>query len=297
MNNLTNPNYLKSFLKQSGLKPKHYLGQNFLVDEDVLQEIIATAQLKKSDTVLEVGPGLGVLTQELVKHAGKVIAVEKDERMVELLRQELPPTPSLIKEGVEKPPDKRGSYILVNQDILKFHLDKHIFGPYKVVANIPYYLTSHLIKYFLEQKNKPQLMVLVVQKEVGERVVAQPGELSVLGISVQFFADAEIAAVVPKESFWPIPKVDSAILRIEPKEKYPEVTDHKLFFRIIKTAFAGKRKQIHNTLANLHLSKEKVFEILTEAKINPSDRPQELGLQEWVRLCKLIADSLELIEK
>ena len=328
MNNLTDPNYLKSFLKRSGLKPRHYLGQNFLVDESVLAKIVTTAQLKKSDTVLEVGPGIGTLTVELLKRAGKVIAVEKDERMMQVLRGTFGGSAAGIGErlalsGRTTPPndDTRSAddqrLTVIHQDILKFNLGQYIQGPYKVVANIPYYLTSHLIRYFLGQKNKPRLLVLMVQKEVGERVVAKPGKLSILGISVQAFADAEIVQrrsispsprrgilppahprhwirrvdgdgfgneqlpfIVPKTSFWPQPEVDSVIIKITPKEKYPKIADHKLFFSIVKQAFAGKRKQIKNTIRN--------SEALKAAGIDPKARPQDLSIEDWIKLYQAI---------
>ena len=243
-------------------KPKKSLGQNFLVDENVLGEIVAVAELKNTDTVLEVGPGLGVLTKELIKRAGKVIAVEKDIRLSEDLNS---------KSEIRNP-----NLQIINQDILRFHLDKYIPGQYKVVANIPYYLTSKLFQYFLEQKNKPTLMVLMVQKEVGERVVAKPGELSVLGISVQIYSDAEIVSYVSKQSFWPVPKVDSVVLKIVPKNKYPEIDDQKKFFSIVKRAFTGKRKQIKNTIGDI--------EILNKAGIDPTLRPQDLSLEDWIKL-------------
>ncbi|MBI2356212.1 MAG: 16S rRNA (adenine(1518)-N(6)/adenine(1519)-N(6))-dimethyltransferase [Candidatus Doudnabacteria bacterium] len=307
MNNLTDPEYIKQLFKQHGLRPRHYLGQNFLVDEEVLAEVVETAALSKNDTVLEVGPGIGTLTVELAKRAKKVIAVEKDERMVEILHHTLsdlisplgtrgekggleakrlnltPPTPSYSKRGLPNAGDPESSsglreVKLINQDILRFNLEKEIKGPYKVVANIPYYLTSNLLRHFLTQKNKPSLLVLMVQKEVGERIVAPAGELSILGISVQVFSDAEIAASVSKNSFWPKPKVDSVILRIEPRIKYPQITDYGLFFRILKIAFAGKRKQIKNTIRNQ--------EALQKAKINPTSRPQDLTIEQWVGLYK-----------
>lgn len=269
MNLLTDLNYLKSLFQRHGLKPKDYLGQNFLIDEAALKAIIAAADLKTSDTVLEVGPGAGTLTVELVSRAGKVVAVEKDEQILK------------IQDVEDAPPQNKDSpLMLINQDILKFNLDQHITGPYKVVANIPYYLTSHLIKYFLEQKNQPQLLVLMVQKEVGERIVAKPGQLSVLGISVQFFADAEIMAGVPKTSFWPVPEVDSVIIKIIPRVKYSEIKEHASFFRLIKQAFAGKRKQIKNTIKNPAA--------LRQAGIAPAARPQELSIDDWVRLYQAI---------
>lgn len=268
--NYQDPISIKNYLHSAGLRPKQYLGQNFLVDEIALQEIVDAAEIKKSDLVLEVGPGLGVLTQELASKAARVVTVEKDRTLLPLLKDFL----SEYK-NVE----------IINQDILKFHVKEKITGKYKVVANIPYYLTSFLLQYFLMQENKPTSMVLMIQKEVGERVVASAGELSILGISVQLFADAEIMAVVPKTSFWPVPKVDSVILKIIPKKKYPKIKDEKLFFRIVKVAFAGKRKQIHNTLATgFNLSKEQVRSWLEGSNIDHSARPQDLELTQWEAL-------------
>ena len=279
MNQLLDRDYLKTFLRNSGLRPKDYLGQNFLVNAEALQNIIRAADIKPSDTVLEVGPGLGVLTEELAKRAGKVIAVEKDPRLVRILQ-----TTST----------KVTIVTFVEGDILKFRPEEHITGPYKVVANIPYYLTSKLFQFLLEKNNPPVSLVLMVQKEVGERVVAAPGELSILGISVQVYADAEIKAQVSKTSFWPVPEVDSVILKITPRNKYPEIQDKKLFFRIVKIAFAGKRKQIHNTLASgLHLEKEKVSELLTRSGIDGALRPQDLKIEQWIELYKQIGESAE----
>jgi 16S rRNA (adenine1518-N6/adenine1519-N6)-dimethyltransferase len=251
-------------------KPKHHLGQNFLADKEVLQKIIEIAELKSSDTVLEVGPGTGVLTEELLKTAKEVWAVEKDEKLFLHLKNQFS-----LEDKLK----------LVNQDILRFHLERNIPGDYKVVANIPYYLTSKLLQHFLEQKNPPKLLVLMVQKEVGERVVAAPGELSILGLSVQIYADAEIAAHVSRKSFWPVPEVDSAILKITPTNKYPQIKDKELFFRIIKIAFAGKRKQILNSLKNgLKLSREEIEKILAAAGIQIQSRPQDLTIDQWISL-------------
>ena len=151
-----------------------------------------------------------------------------------------------------------------------------------MVANIPYYLTSKLIQHFLEQGNPPEVLVFMVQKEVGERVIAKAGELSILGISVQIYADAEIVSFVPKTSFWPVPKVDSVVLKITPKNKYPEITDKKLFFRIVKTAFAGKRKQIKNTIRDP--------KALKQAGIDPTARPQDIEIEQWIELYEGISN-------
>lgn len=274
MRNLTNPEYIKQFFKHHGFRPKDYMGQNFLVDETVLGKIIAAAKLTDQDTVLEVGPGLGVLTEELVKKAHRVIAVEKDKKLFKLLNYELRITNS--KSAIR-------NIQLINQDILHFNLEKEIIGSYKVVANIPYYLTSHLIQVLLTAKHKPALIVLLVQKEVAERMTAVPGEMSLLGVSVQFFSQAEIISTVSRASFWPEPEVDSAIIKFEPKNKFPQVKDEQLFFRIVKAGFAGKRKQLHNTLsAGLHLNKNETNFLLEQSGISPDLRAQNLSLTQWV---------------
>lgn len=274
MNILTDPSSLKDLMRSLNLRPKDYMGQNFLVSEEVLQEIVDVAEIKKDETIVEIGPGLGVLTGELVKVAGKVIAIEKDKKFVPLLRKAYRENKNLE---------------IIESDVLKFNFEK-ITGEYKIVANIPYYLTSHLIQMLLALKHKPNKIVLMVQKEVGERLVAEAGELSLLGISVQMFADVFIAVAVPKENFWPKPKVDSCVVVIEPKEKYSEISNLDLFFRMLKIAFAGKRKQIHNTLANgFKWSREEIDEILLKAKINAQMRPQELEISQWVSLYEVIS--------
>jgi 16S rRNA (adenine1518-N6/adenine1519-N6)-dimethyltransferase len=271
MNILTDPEHLKNLLRQFKLRPKEDLGQNFLISEQVLDEIVQIAQIKKSDTIIEVGPGLGVLTQELVKKSENVLAVEKDKRFITLLKKYFRSEKNLQ---------------IIEQDALRFNFE-NIKGDYKIVANIPYYLTSHLLQVLLALKHTPSRMVLMVQKEVAERLTAKPGALSILGISVQIFADVSIEANVPKENFWPKPKVDSCIILIQPKIKFPEIRDQKLFFRILKIAFAGKRKQIHNTLANgLNLTKNEIEKLLSDSKIDSSSRPQELTIEEWIRLYK-----------
>ena len=274
MNQLTNPAFIKDLFRHYQVRPKDYLGQNFLIDEIALDDIVSAADLKKTDTVVEVGPGLGVLTQQLSERAGQVIAIEKDRFMMEILDVNL--------KGLK-------NVKFHNMDVLRFNVDKHMRGPYKVVANIPYYLTSHLFQYFLGFKNKPEAMVLLVQKEVGERVCAQPGDMSVLAVSVQLLSDPQIIAQVDRRSFWPIPKVNSVVLKIVPKNKFPEVTDEKRFFRIVKVAFAAKRKQLHNNLSNgLGLSHEQVTAWLAQNKIDPKNRAEDLSMQDWVSLYKAL---------
>ncbi|MGE5392684.1 MAG: 16S rRNA (adenine(1518)-N(6)/adenine(1519)-N(6))-dimethyltransferase RsmA [Candidatus Saccharibacteria bacterium] len=259
----------KARLKSAGLKPKEYLGQNFLIDEEALAEAVGSAGLTAKDTVLEVGPGLGVLTEKLAQEAGRVVAVEKDPRLMGLLRARFKPM-----KNVE----------IVPGDILKFHVAKTIPGAYKVVANIPYYLTSKLISVLLEQEHRPELMVIMVQKEVAQRITAKPGNLSILSLSVNFFAQAEIIRLVPKESFWPKPEVDSAIIRIRSKATLPDV-DRKFFFRLLHLAFSGKRKQIHNTLGKaLDIPRPMLDGILSSLGLDSTVRPQELSLSQWLEL-------------
>lgn len=270
MNQLANPQFIKELFRHYGIAPKHYLGQNFLVDEIVLDEIVSAARLAPSDTVVEVGPGLGVLTQELCIRAGKVIAVEKDRTMLDILDVNL--------QGVK-------NVKVTNQDVLRMDFAREVKGKYKVVANIPYYLTNHLFQFFLGQANRPQLMVFLVQKEVAERVSAQPGEMSLLAAAVQLDADVEIMAEAGRSSFWPAPKVDSAVIRVTPRAKFPEVVDRKLFFRILKVAFAARRKQLHNNLANgLGLPPEAVGGWLGSCAIDPKSRAQDLSLDQWACL-------------
>jgi 16S rRNA (adenine1518-N6/adenine1519-N6)-dimethyltransferase len=272
MNPLIDPDYIKRQL--GGRRPNEFFGQNFLVDEEVLSSIVKAGEIKKTDTILEIGPGLGVLTLELAARAKAVIAVEKDRNLIPALKRNLKEFKNLT---------------VLNDDILKLHLEKYITGPYKVIANIPYYLSSHLFQYLLNLEHKPDLIVLLVQKEVGERIVALPGKLSILGISVQIKADASVQAFVPRQSFWPVPKVDSVIITIKPKNKYPQIDDEKLFFRIVKIAFASKRKQIHNTLkTGLKLSNDEVKNLLDSAQIGFESRPQELALNDWIQLYKIV---------
>ncbi|HYC79527.1 MAG TPA: 16S rRNA (adenine(1518)-N(6)/adenine(1519)-N(6))-dimethyltransferase RsmA [Candidatus Binatia bacterium] len=272
MNQLTQPNFIKDLFRHYQLKPKDYMGQNFLVDEIALDDIVSAADLKKTDIVVEVGPGVGVLTQQLAQRAGQVISIEKDRTLLDVLDLNL---------------KEYQNVKVINQDVLRVDLGKLVKDPYKVVANIPYYLTSHLFQFFLAQENKPQLMVLLVQKEVGERVTAKPGEMSLLAVSVQLFAKPVMLQIVDRNSFWPSPKVDSVILKLTPHEIRPEIDDEKLFFRIVKVGFAGKRKQLHNNLSNgLKLNTTDVYSLLETVKIDPKSRAQDLSLQDWINLCE-----------
>lgn len=260
-------------LRRYGLRPKQSLAQNFLADERFLADIIGAAELTASDAVLEVGPGLGILTDELAAHAGRVVAVELDDRLVGLLRQEFADRPHVS---------------IVHGDILELNPAQTAgAGAYKVVANLPYYITSAALRHLLETSRPPCLAVLMVQKEVAERICAKPGDMSLLALSVQFFARPQIVRLVPAEAFYPPPKVDSAILRLD---VYPEPVVRDVrpdrYFTVARAGFGQRRKQLGNSLsANLGLPKETVRDALLHCDIDPRRRPETLTLEEWRAVC------------
>jgi 16S rRNA (adenine1518-N6/adenine1519-N6)-dimethyltransferase len=268
---------LKKLLNDYGLKPNKTFGQNFLLDEIVLQDMVDVAKVNDKDTVIEVGPGITNLTKFLLDKAGQVVAIEKDDQFISLLN-------SLKKKN------KHFSYI--KDDVLLVDLEELTkdFSDYKVVANIPYYVTGKIIQKFLAAKNKPQSMTMLMQKEVAQNLTAKPGNLNLLAISVQLHGEAKLVEVVPARSFFPAPKVDSAVVHIElyKKPKY-KVEDEKFFYKVLKACFMGKRKQIHNTLTNnLGLDKKNVEDILQQCGIQPTTRPQQLSIAQWLDLVALI---------
>ena len=250
-------------------RTKKSLGQHWLFDELSLNAMVRVANMTNTDTVLEVGPGLGTLTKKLCQTADKVVAVELDDELAPRLADEV----------------RADNLEVIHQSILDFDVSTMSKG-YKVVANIPYYLTSHLIRQLLEAENKPTTMVLLVQKEVAERVVAQAGHHSMLSVSVQFYAEADLCEQVPARLFTPPPKVDSQIVRITPRTQplFPGVNEEN-FFKIVRAGFSEKRKKLRSSLSGaLHFSKVEVDEWLKQAGISPDARAQELGLQEWHQL-------------
>jgi 16S rRNA (adenine1518-N6/adenine1519-N6)-dimethyltransferase len=260
---------IKLFLKKYGFQPNHLLGQNFLLNELTLEKIADAAEIQPEDQIMEIGSGIGNLTKLLAEKSAMVLAVEKDERYLPILKDELG---GQLDSKVK----------LVFADVMRYNFQEVLKPNYKVVANIPYYITGKIVEMLLAAKNKPTKIVLLMQKEVAQRIIAPVGELSILAISVQLFANPKLIDIVPKEDFYPVPKVDSAILVLDILEKPRHDVDQKEFFRIIKAAFAGKRKQLHNTLKNnLHLSAEQVADLLKKGKIDPAARPQELSLQQW----------------
>jgi 16S rRNA (adenine1518-N6/adenine1519-N6)-dimethyltransferase len=265
------------------------LGQNFLKDPLVLNKLIQVADLSSTDFVIEVGPGEGVLTEQLIKHAKKVIAIEIDQVLASKLDSRLPARQADKREN--------NNIKIINADILKINLPELIENyfycqmttPYKVIANIPYYITSPIIRLFLETKYPPTEMFLMVQKEVAERICAKVGKLNILALSVQYYSDAKLLFTVSKNAFSPIPKVDSAVIRITRNRMPAEREVTKKFFKIVKAGFSAKRKTIANNLSNsLKLEKSSVEEKLKQIGILPNQRAQELSLDDWKKLSTLI---------
>jgi len=248
---------------------KHF-GQNFLIDKQVIKKVIRAANLLPKDVVLEIGPGTGVLTQEIAKKARKIIAVEKDPRMCKALKENLKDF-----KNVE----------IINQDILNYSLPT---TRYKLIANLPFYITAPVIRKFLEVKYPPKEMILIIQKEVAQRICSKPPKTNLLAISVQFFAEPKIISYISKKSFRPIPKVDSALIRIVPHKKYKDI-DIDLFFKIVKAGFSHPRKQLANDLSKmLKLDKKELSSLLLKNNIQPTQRAETLNIEDWIQLIKVL---------
>ena len=267
------PLNIPALLKQYGLRPSKGLGQNFLHDDRALQAIVARSDIHPADDVLEVGPGLGNLTRYLALAAHHVTAVELDKYLFPALETVVAPYKNVH---------------LVQGDILKLNPRDLMDAPdYLVVANIPYYITSALLRHLLEGGGNPRRLVLTVQEEVAERICAKPGRMSLLALSVQVYGIPEIVGYIPAEAFYPVPKVDSAILRIEIRQT-PVIAASRLdtFFALIKAGFSQKRKTLRNSLSGgLGLVASEVEQELASAGIDPMRRAETLSLEEWDRLC------------
>jgi 16S rRNA (adenine1518-N6/adenine1519-N6)-dimethyltransferase len=263
----------KALLRELGLRPSKGLGQNFLVDRSVPPKILAAAALSPEDNVVEIGPGVGVLTLPLARTVRQLTAVELDRRLYPYLHTILAPFP--------------GSR-LVEGDALEFDPAALIPAPYKLVANIPYYITSAILRHFLESEYRPVRIVLMVQKEVAQRIVASPPDMSLLAVSVQFYGRPKIWATVPGGAFFPPPKVDSAILLIEtfaPHERPCPNVDPARFFEIVRAGFGQKRKQLANSLTSgLALDKALIQKALQNAGLESTRRAESFSLDEWNRL-------------
>jgi 16S rRNA (adenine1518-N6/adenine1519-N6)-dimethyltransferase len=276
---LTDIRELRNLLASQNIRPNKAFGQNFLVDRLVLQKIVDAAEISSNDAILEVGAGTGVLTRELAQHARRVVAVELEQSMLSLLT--------------------KTTYHFPNVELMARNLlfldPVEVFGQtaYKLVANLPYYITAPTFRHFLESPNPPTLLVVMVQLEVAERIVANPGDLSVLAVSIQFYGQPRIVARVPARSFYPAPKVDSAILRVDVYPQAPLMPkDRDSFFRIVQAGFSERRKQLHNSLTHgLHYKNEHIRAWLATASIDASRRAETLSIEEWLRLRQVIAEA------
>jgi 16S rRNA (adenine1518-N6/adenine1519-N6)-dimethyltransferase len=245
------------------------LGQHWLQDRRILSEIADAADIREDDTVLEIGPGLGTLTSELLRRAKNVIAVEFDPELARKLPGQFPGT----------------NLEIIHQDILNYDLSGLPEG-YVVVANVPYYITSKIVQMLMTANNKPRIAVLLVQKEVAERIAAKPGNMSILAVSAQVYADASLDIEVPREFFTPPPKVDSQVVVLTTRPE-PKVTqaDERQFFRLVKAGFSAKRKKLRSSLAGgLGISKPEAEALLHACNISPDVRAEDLSIDEWLRL-------------
>ena len=278
------PLKVPSLLRQHDLRPNKSLGQNFLIDETALRKVVAAADLHGDEPVLEIGAGVGSLTRRLALAAGHVVAVEIDAKLLPLLRETL---------------ESFDNVSIVQADILQ--TDPQEVMPadrYIVVANIPYYITSPIIQHLLESESQPQRMILTVQREVAERICAKPGDLSLMALGVQVYGQPDIVARIPAGAFYPRPKVDSAVVRIDlfPRPRIPQEAI-PLFFQLAKAGFSQKRKTLRNSLsAGMHWPKEKTEAILQAAGIDTRRRAQSLSLEEWGELTQQANDLTETIK-
>jgi 16S rRNA (adenine1518-N6/adenine1519-N6)-dimethyltransferase len=254
----------KHLLERYGLEPKKSLGQNFLYDDGLLEKMVLTAELTPYDDVLEVGPGLGALTRQLAIHGGRVVAVELDQRLLPVLEDELADF---------------GNVELVHGDVLALDPADWFEQPYIVVANVPYYITGAILRRLLGRQPAPRRLVLTVQKEVADRLTAEPPDMSLLAVSVQYYGRVSRISTVKAGAFWPRPEVDSAIVRIDVDIDQP-AEDEAAFFRLVRAGFSEKRKQLKNNLKQLG-DEATISTALAAAGIDGRRRAETLSVDEW----------------
>jgi len=259
--------------KENDINPARSKGQNFLINEDIYKKIIESAKIDKNDLVLEVGPGLGFLTRGLAKEAKRVIAVELDDKLAELLKKNLAE-------------DQINNVEIINKDIIEVLQKTEIEDQKisKIVANLPYNISSIFLRSIFELKNKPESLTLMLQREVAERIIAKPGKMSLLAVSIQLYAKGDIITSVSGSDFWPAPEVESAVIHLELKRGSTNV-DEKKFFRLVKSGFLAKRKMLKNNLAGAYaISQEESEERLVRAGFSSKIRAQELSVEDWKKL-------------
>jgi 16S rRNA (adenine1518-N6/adenine1519-N6)-dimethyltransferase len=259
------------------IQAKKSLGQNFLKSQDTVSLIVKTGETTSNDFVLEIGPGEGVLTQELLKSAGKVIAIEKDLRLIGDLKEK-------FQAEINK-----GNLLIIEGDALTYKMANILPNKYKLIANIPYYITGAIFRSFLEREERPELMVVLVQKEVAERIVAKDGKESLLSISIKAFGDPKYIKTISRSQFKPQPNVDSAIIKIS------NISEHKfggldkdVFFKILHAGFKYKRKKLISNLAEL-FNKSEIEKAFKEVSLSENARAEELSFQNWLNISKILS--------
>lgn len=275
----------KEIMNKFGVRPNKRLGQNFLIDQKVLESIVEAGHVKRQDMVIEIGPGLGVLTDELCKKASIVLAIELDRRFINILQDTL---------------NQYENFRLIQGDVLKLDLsslirEQNFTGEIKVVANLPYYITTPVIMKFLEEAIPLNSIVVMVQKEVAQRITASPGgkDYGALSVAVNFYGLPEVVCNVPPSSFIPQPEVDSSVIKINiAKEPRVDVNNKELFFRVVKASFSQRRKTIQNSLSNsglFKLNKSEIKEVLNSIGIDENQRPETLSIFDFGNLANKLA--------
>ena len=271
---MLSPTKLKELCHNYDLTPSKKYGQNYLVSDAPIKKMLEAAEIKKSDTVVEIGPGFGILTFALAEQAGEVIAFEIERKLEEYWEEN-------AKENLE----------IIYGNALKQLPDYKIKNDnYKLIANLPYQITSHVLRTILELENKPESITIMVQKEVAERICSKPGEMSLLAVSVQYYGEPKIVSRVNKGNFWPEPKVDSAILYIKTREhEKSEIKDDEFFFRVVKAGFVNKRKQLwRNLVVGLKVESNMVKKALQKVCKNEKIRAEELSVEDWGKIVKIM---------
>ncbi|MDO8626658.1 MAG: rRNA adenine dimethyltransferase family protein [Candidatus Magasanikbacteria bacterium] len=309
---LFNPDHLKHLCQKYGLRPSKQYGQNFLIDAEVINKILAVANLSKQDTVVEVGPGFGTLTLSLAEQAGRVFGFEIEKKLQDYWENNIQekkinnleiiwgnvlnrfnPTlalPFAKGRGIATPPPSQwrgqGGGYTSRTGQGKVLLEAEVVSPYKVIANIPYQITSPLIKMFLESSNPPSEMILMIQREVAERICALPGAMSLLALSVQLYSKPAIVFPVPRESFWPVPRVDSAVIKLTPKTPGLSSQEISKLFKLARLGFSSKRKVLLKNLKSLIPAGDsgKIMALLESFGLTKTARAQELSLPNWLDL-------------
>lgn len=284
---------VRRLLRERDLRPDRTLGQNFLIDPTILERIARAADLDPEDVVLEIGAGTGALTRWLARDAGHVIALELDPRLLPILEDQL--------SAFENVSVTQGDILAHDPAVLIRQATRGqqaSLSGYKVVGNLPYYITSAILRHLLEADRRPERMVITVQYEVAKRIVAGPGDMSLLAVSVQFYADAELLFRIKPGSFYPSPDVDSGVLKLEVRSDPPLPADEiDVFFTVVRAGFSQRRKQLHNSLSGglgQQISKHDAAARLKAAGVDPRRRAQSLSVEDWIRISRALRDVLQL---